>query len=206
MKYIFSVIIFLILATPGVNASELIGRISTDPQVLANIVNGTSSGQTDSNQGNTNSGQGANLNTSSANQSQVVSSSYQTIRSIAGKKGAKQIKILGISLYPDNSLLRNVDHKIYLVKNGFKRPIVSLKELQKYRGQDIYDVLPEELAYYPTRGHLDGELIKEKGRKEVYAIVGGKKQLISSPSELRKHYRGIEIFSISHKEMGLYSQ
>ena len=187
-----------------INASELTGKISTDPQVLANIDNGTNSGQTNNNQNNSNSDQNASPSTNLTNQIQGLDSNYQTIRSIASKKGVKQIKILGISLYPDNSLLRNTDHRIYLVKNGFKKHILSLKELQKYRGQSIYDILPEELAYYQTRGHLDGELIKEKGRKEVYAIVGGKKQRISGPSELRKHFRGLEIFSVSHEEMNLY--
>ena len=191
-------------AVTGVNASELTGKISTDPQVLANIVNGTNSGQTDNNQGDTNSDQNASSNINPTNQSQGLGSNYQTIRSIASKKGVKQIKILGISLYPDNSLLRNVDHKIYLVKNGFKRPIVSLKELQRYRGQSIYDVTPAELAYYQTRGHLDGELIKEKGRREIYVIANGKRQRISGPTELRKNYRGREIFNISQEEMNSY--
>jgi hypothetical protein len=204
MKYLFSIIILAMLTATNVNASELTGKISTDPQVLANIVNGTSSGQNSDSQSNATPGSGGSTDTTSANQTQKLDVNHQTIRSIAGKKGARQIKVLGISLYPDNSLLRNIDRRIYLVRGGFKRPVLSLKELQKYRGQSIYDVTPEELAYYQARGYLDNELIKEKGTQKIYVIVNGKRQPISGPSELRKHYSGLEIFSVSHEEMDLY--
>jgi hypothetical protein len=205
MKYFFSIIIFLMLVATRTNASELTGKISTDPQILVNIVNGTSSGQDNGSQNNIVSvSSGGSTNAAATSQTPELGNNYQTIYATAGKKGNRQIKILGISLYPDNSLLRNIDHRIYLVKGGFKKPVLSPKELQQYRGQGIYDVTPEELAYYQTRGHLDGELIKEKGRREIYVIVNGKRQRISSPADLQKHYRGVEVFSISHEEMNLY--
>lgn len=205
MNYLVIIICGLLFLSTGANASELIGKISTDPQVLADIVNGTGSGQNNISQNNSMSGStSGGADTASVSQTPELENSYRTIYSIAGKKGARQIKILGISLYPNNSLLRDASHRIYLVKNGFKKRILSLSELRKYHGQSIYDVTAEELAYYQAREHLDGELIKEKGKQEVYVLVNGKRRLISGPAELKNDYRGLEIFSISPEEMGQY--
>jgi hypothetical protein len=59
-------------------------------------------------------------------------------------------QILGVKIYPDGSLLRGPDWKIYLIINGEKQLIISWEELlEKYIGQKIYNVSDEVLAQYP---------------------------------------------------------
>ena len=59
-------------------------------------------------------------------------------------------EVLGVKLYPDGSLLRAPsDMKIYVIENGLKRHIKTLKELAaKYFGLPILKVTLEDLAQY----------------------------------------------------------
>ncbi|MCX6796695.1 MAG: hypothetical protein NTW06_04340 [Candidatus Falkowbacteria bacterium] len=199
MKYILSIILLSMLGITGVNASELTGRISTDPNELANILNNTSSGQSSSNQNNTTNAANASTDTflSKQNQEIVATTTKKTKQMVIKIKTTKKIKVLGISLFPDGSLLRDSYHRIYLIKSGFKKRIFNLQELQKYKGQTIYDVSNEDLSLYQSRGYLDGELIREKGKPQVYVIVNGQRQRILNLAELHQNYRGLEILTIN---------
>lgn len=53
-------------------------------------------------------------------------------------------------LFPDNSLIRGSDKKIYVIKNSSKQHITSLGELQKHSGQEIIDVEDNILLKYAT--------------------------------------------------------
>lgn len=57
-------------------------------------------------------------------------------------------QILGIKEYADGSLIRGTDMKVYIIENGHKRHIHTLKELLKYAGQPIYNVSDEVLNRY----------------------------------------------------------
>lgn len=63
-----------------------------------------------------------------------------------------EAQVLGEKAYADGTLLRAYDQaKIYVLENGFKRHIKTLKELAtKYFGQTIVNVSPEVLDQYPT--------------------------------------------------------
>jgi len=115
-----------------------------------------------------------------------------------------EVKVLGISLYPDGTLLRGTDHKIYLIQGRMKKYIANFKELAKFRGQAILPAISEELSQYQTRGHLAGELIRQKGEVKVYEITKVGKHHVLNLAELRAHYFGLEIFNISAEEMMLY--
>lgn len=56
-------------------------------------------------------------------------------------------KIFGRN-YKNGELIRGSDMKIYIIKNNKKYHIISLKELQKYAGQKIYNVSDETLARF----------------------------------------------------------
>jgi hypothetical protein len=70
----------------------------------------------------------------------IFNISYETL--------AQYKQVLGVKVYADGTLLRGPDHKIYVIINGKKQPIRSLKELMKYRGQKIIDVSAEVLTAY----------------------------------------------------------
>ncbi|MDP2812627.1 MAG: PA14 domain-containing protein [bacterium] len=57
-------------------------------------------------------------------------------------------KVSGVKEYPDGSLLRSRDMKIYIIENGKKVYISNLEELKKYAGQDIFDVSDEVISQY----------------------------------------------------------
>ena len=57
-------------------------------------------------------------------------------------------QVSGVKEYPDGSLLRSKDMKIYVIKDGHKQYINNLEELKKYAGQDIFDVSDEVINQY----------------------------------------------------------
>ncbi|MDD4902683.1 MAG: DUF5011 domain-containing protein, partial [Patescibacteria group bacterium] len=61
---------------------------------------------------------------------------------------AQYKQILGVKIYPDGTLLRGPDMKIYVLINGKKNYISSLKELWQYRGRIIYNVSADVIAAY----------------------------------------------------------
>ncbi len=112
--------------------------------------------------------------------------------------------ILGAKIYPDGTLLRGPDKRIYLIKNSAKKYIVDLEELSLYAGRKIISASAEELSCYKNRGHLDGELIRQREKEKVYVIINGAKKHILNLEELRAHYAGLEIFNIEPEEMAEY--
>lgn len=64
--------------------------------------------------------------------------------SVRGKGG----KVLGTKLYPNGTLLRATDGKIYVIINGYKMHIVSLEDLKKYAGKKIINVSDQILNQY----------------------------------------------------------
>ncbi len=56
------------------------------------------------------------------------------------KRNCAKEQVLGVKRYPNGSLLRAPNKKIYLVTGGKLKLIKTLKELRKYRNKKIYDV------------------------------------------------------------------
>ena len=109
--------------------------------------------------------------------------------------------------YANGALIRAKNKKIYVINNGVKQHISSLKELRKYAGQPIADVDDETLAQYGGIGvsvaeYGDGALIRGKNMK-VYVIVNGVKQHIGSLKELRK-YAGQPIADVDDEALAQY--
>lgn len=126
------------------------------------------------------------------------------IKTIESRPTALEPKVLGVKTYPDGSLLRGSDQRIYLIYGQRKKYIPNLLELAKYRGRAILKITDQELAGYETRSHLDGELIRQKGDAKVYVIRQGLKQHILNLAELRAYYFGQEIFNLSREQMESY--
>jgi hypothetical protein len=113
-------------------------------------------------------------------------------------------EVLGAKIHPDGSLVRGSDSKIYLVVGTAKRYIATFGELAKHVGKKIFSVSDEELSLYDKRGHLDGELVRERGSVKVYVLINRMKKHILNTDELRAYYAGREIFNIFAEEMKAY--
>lgn len=199
MEKIFFIIGLSMIFAGGVKASEIIGQISTDPSALPNYNNSaTTTGRTNEPESPSTPPVSPVILMRETGAAPVGRNELSEGKSEAEKK------VLGEKIYPSNSLLRNIDDKIYLVEVGVKKYISNLQELQRYRGRAIYDVKPEELAGYETREHLDGDLIRQRGDVKVYYIKDEKKIHILNLEELRAYFFGLEIFNISAEEMLLY--
>jgi hypothetical protein len=63
-------------------------------------------------------------------------------------KGNSTQKVLGTKLYPDGTLLKATDGKIYVISSGKKVHVISLEELKKYVGHKMYNVSDAVLNQY----------------------------------------------------------
>ena len=199
MKKILFIVLCFIFGVSGVQASEITGQISTNP----NLPNNIASTAPIENIPLVNKDEKLITSNNSGGSGSIFQKSIE--KGIADKTVEEEnVKVLGIKHYPDNSLLRGSDHYIYLISNKIKKPIHNLKELAKYRGQVIYEATDEELSVYQTKEHLDGDLIRIKGAFKIYVIRDGRKQYIKNLEELRRYYFGLEIFNITQEEMDLY--
>jgi hypothetical protein len=199
MKNIFFIILAILLFGANVNASEIIGHISTNPDLLNNIASTVPA----ENPPVVNSDDKANLPDKTGGSGFIFQKTAQTDESNKNVE-KNNVKVLGIKYYPNNSLLRGSGPDVYIIKGKIKKLIRNLKELYKYRGQPIYESTDEDLSLYPTRDYLDGDLIRAKGDNKIYVISNEEKQYIKSLEELHRQYFGLKIFNISQEEMDLY--
>ena len=184
---IIILILFTVFISP-VSASEITGTISTNPNILEPIVDGdiedTSSGSRVSGGGS------AFLLDNSTVETKHASSAPEDM-------GEEDVIVLGFNQYPDGTLIRGSDSKIYLIKNGYKKHIKTLEELAKYSGQVIFDANKEELGWYETREYLDGDLIRFAGDVKIYHVVDNDLEHVLNLEELRADFFGQEIFNLN---------
>ena len=204
MKLLILISYFLIFAYFSVaSASEITGKISTDP----NNPGGHYAAPVDNEENNQD--ESMDSGESPGGGSALIMENRKYKRTEDDKKNKEEkspgeIKVLGIGYYPDGSLLRGSDKKIYLIKNGYRKYIANLEELKKYASREIIDVGEEDLKQYEYRPHLDGELIRQIGDVKVYVIENGLIRHIKSLEELRARYFGLEIYNLKEEEMSLY--
>ncbi|MFA6322900.1 MAG: hypothetical protein WCX71_05560, partial [Candidatus Buchananbacteria bacterium] len=129
-------------------------------------------------------------------------------------------EVLGATYYPDGTLLRSPDKRVYLINNdGQKCWIRTLAELrQKHNKQEIIDVSFDEINKYPAGcgkktnepicdskgGYGDGALIRSNDHK-VYIIKSGKKKHIKNLKDLAKYYFGVKINNVCSSVTDSYS-
>jgi len=199
-RRLLTISLLFILARPA-GASEITGRISTNPQALP-LPNNPPPGEEIKLPSSQSSTPPAEEKKSAVKIPAKPNSVSKKIADSAGRQITG--RVLGEKKYPDMTLVRSRDKKIYLIEGRTKKPVADLKNLEKYRGRKIYDLVDEQLAAYETRGHPNKELIREKETHRIYVIAGGVRRHIRSLEELRKNYFGLEIFNISQEEMALY--
>lgn len=117
-----------------------------------------------------------------------------------------EIKALGIEYYADGSLIRGSDMKVYLIEKQVKRHIANIKALEKFTGQEIFNVSDEITDFYPTGlkicvEYQNGDLIRGKDMR-IYVIKNNKKRYINL-EELQK-YAGRKIYNASNQVLNQY--
>ena len=174
------------------NASEIFGNISTNPQVTSNETHNYSDTQEDIKE----------------NKSPKIEYSNNTFLFPVNQKDnikkVDEIVTLGIETYVDGTLLRDADGKIYLINNGFKIHIPNLKKLQEFAGKIIYDVKNKELENYKNKKYFIGDLIRKQGDIKIFVITDNGLKYILNLEELRLNYFGLEIFNVDNLEFSLY--
>jgi hypothetical protein len=187
--------IVIISAPFSVYASELLGRISTDPTANTGTVISVPEAPSP-------------VATAAANGGAAVPViSSRAADTLIDKEPApteKTAKILGQKIYLDGSLVRDAEGRIFLIQGQAKKPVRNMLELEKYRGQTILLGTADDLSQYRTREHLDGDLIRQKNDVKVYALKKGMKYHILNLVELAKHYFGLPIYNIEPDEMKKY--
>lgn len=202
MKKILLAIILSMLIASSSSASEIFGQISTNPNALPvkpdnSVTDKPSAGQSPS-------ATPAPVIKNNQEAAVPLKPDERNDQSEKTQSVALKPEVLGIKIYPDGSLLRGADRKIYFIQGRIKKHIASLTELNQSRGRAILEATAEELSGYQTREYLDGKLIRQRGDAKVYVIKQGLKQHILNLEELRANYFGREIFNISREEMALY--
>ena len=121
-------------------------------------------------------------------------------------KNINKTKVLGAEFYPNGSLIRGNNAKIYLIENNKKRHIINLEALKQFAGIEIFNVTDETINLYSIgnkiigRIYKDGDLIRGDDMK-IYVILNGKKKHIINIKELRLNYFKQKIFNISMEEI-----
>jgi hypothetical protein len=205
MKKIFSILFLSIFFAYNANASEIFGKISTDLNQNPPVVkNNPASPVLLKSDDELVVPDVPIATTSKKIIDKKIATSTIKIEPLVAPDEETVAKVMGTKIYPDGTLLRGADNKIYLIQGKIKKHITDLRELWKYRGRPIFSASEEELASYSDRAHINGELIRQKGDVKVYVIVNGAKKHILDLIELRAYYSGLEIFNIEPEEMALY--
>jgi len=190
----------------SVEASEIFGFISTDPNALPT----STSAQRDDASKEKYAPVREAAKAPSSNSGSIIAIKSRPGQDIKGEQAAQTVsaikdeKIMGMKLYPDGTLLRGGDNRIYLITGGAKKKIANLDELSGYAGRSILKASDELLANYPDKKLSYGELVRQKGRQKVYVVSAGGKKHILNLEELRKNHFGKKIHNLDEKELAEY--
>jgi hypothetical protein len=179
----------------SVYASELLGRISTDPAANTGAVISVPEAPSPVVTATGNGGPSVPV---------IPSRAADTLTDKEPAPTEKTVKILGQKIYPDACLVRDEEGRIFFIQGKVKLPIRNMLELEKYRGQAILRGTADDLSQYRTREHLDGDLIRQKNDVKVYALKKGIKYHVLNLVELAKHYFGLPIYNLEPEEMKKY--
>lgn len=112
-----------------------------------------------------------------------------------------ETKVLGLSRFFDGALLRGSDKKIFIIDGDTRRYVSNLFELQKYEGQEIFDVENDILMDYPLKIFNNGDLVRGSDMR-IFLIQGNTKKHILNLEELRRDYTGQEILNVDDDLVG----
>lgn len=120
-----------------------------------------------------------------------------------------------INTYPEGTLLKGSDNKIYIIVDGKKRYITgpSIFTSLGYNWLDVVSVTDSHLTLYTngvdissTATHVDGALVKATGGSSIFLLQNGKKRGIVSPQIFDAWgYKWNKVIAISQTELDTYA-
>jgi hypothetical protein len=135
-----------------------------------------------------------------------------TVKTMVTGTSSGAVKTVKKALYPEGTLVRGPDRRIYMIINGARKYMSSLGELKAQAGKPIINIDAITMAAIPLyKGQTvvqarfdfgDGNLLRSADNR-VYLIGSGKKQYISSITELKK-YAGTPIINVSAQVLDRY--
>jgi hypothetical protein len=119
-------------------------------------------------------------------------------------------EVLSAKVYPDGSLLRGPDGKVYVVTDGALKHIASLSDLAKYANKKIVSVDAEVIASFKKtevlgdKTYSNGSLLRGPDFR-IYAIASGKKHHVLNLTELSLYFGRIT-YNVSNEVLGEYPE
>lgn len=109
--------------------------------------------------------------------------------------------------FPDDSLLRSADGKVFVVRQGQKVKINSLDDLRRnFRGKKINNVDDKTLASIPDSrgGNSSGKMLVRTPDGKIFEIKNGQRRPVSTLSELSGKFRNVPISNIDSATLNKY--
>jgi len=120
-----------------------------------------------------------------------------------------------ITTYPDGTLLKGSDNKVYVVSDGTKRYITgpALFADLGYQWSDVLSVSSGHLSLYSdgtditsSTSHPNGALVKTSNGTSIYLLESGVKRGIATPQIFEaRGYKWNQVISITQTELASYA-
>ncbi|GEM_PF-2377193 len=122
---------------------------------------------------------------------------------------ASQGQVLGEKIYPNGTLLRTPDKKIFVINGDKKQRVLTLNDLKKFVGKKIMDVSFEDFKMSRGSGQTvlgkkafsNGTLLRTPDKK-IFVIINGQKQRILNLEQLKK-YSGKKINDVGFETLNI---
>ncbi len=126
-------------------------------------------------------------------------------------------QVLGVKKYANGSLIRTDNGRIYVIKNQKAEYISTIEELNKYGGQEIFNVDNDTIEYYLSGGiypqpaprvlgvkrYGDGTYLKTPDWK-IYVISNGKARFVEIQATPQSDYKGNQVINVSFEVLAQY--
>jgi len=203
MKIILPIFLLLSFLPVQAEASEIFGLIRTNP--AAPTVNPPAADSEQTGQPIPPVPSGQNQTGATALWPSANLTTYEKNQILKNtEKTDTGVKVLGAYYYPDGSLVRGPDKKIFVIFGRYKTLIHNLIALQKYHGQEIISISAEEISDFIHRQCRPGDLIREKGGVKIFFVQKNGKEYVPNLTILRQHYSGQKIHNLDKDEIGKY--
>lgn len=115
-------------------------------------------------------------------------------------------KVLGTKVFPNGTLVRAEDYRVYVIENGYKRYLPTLEDMRAFKGKKIQNVTYTDLAQYETfavdtdrHNNLkvgEGSLVRDS-KGNIFVIRNGQRHYIPGYAEVFERYANVPVVSVS---------
>lgn len=137
--------------------------------------------------------------------------SWQKILSLA-PEDFSEMPVAGPMRFPDGTLLKTREPRVYLVQEGERRPVgqAALFSARGFLWDDIITLEDYELKRYPLGAFLpwpEGFLIRAQGYAEVFWVQHGFRRWVATAQQFRDlKYRWEDVHVVSAEELNVHPE